>query len=167
MAPWPADTMWAYVSGAVLSVCGVSAGRSGRTFVPRTRNLKVQMSPPALCGRWYSVASRREINKWPLVYFWFMFRVLAPKCCTCCLSCSTAELSFWDIKQLRVRCWAAFLFLLFSPFDFDAAAIYFKRSSFLVISVLFSDIRSHKYIQVCQIWFAIIGSDRSNLVFVL
>lgn len=114
MAPWPADMMWAYVSGAVMNVCGVSAGRSGRTFVPRTRNLKVQMSPPALCGRWYSVAPRREINKWPLVYFWFVFRVLAPKCCTCWLSCSTAELSFWDIKHLRVHCRATLpsLFLL-------------------------------------------------------
>lgn len=68
MGPGPGAVMWAYVFSAVLSVCGVSPGLSGRTVVVMTCNLKVQMSPLALCGHWYAVAPSWKINKWPLLY---------------------------------------------------------------------------------------------------
>lgn len=42
--------MRAYVFSAVPSVRGVSPGLSVRTVVVMTHNLKVQMSPLALCG---------------------------------------------------------------------------------------------------------------------
>lgn len=94
----PGDMVWAYVLSAVLSVCGVSPGCSGRTVVAMTRNLKVQMSPLALCRRWYTVATRRKINKWPPLYFQFMFGILVRKACTCCLSmlyCRSELLGHW------------------------------------------------------------------------
>lgn len=104
--------MWAYVLSAVLSVCGVSSGLSGRTVVAMTRNLKVQMSLPALCGRWYIVAHRRKINKWPPLYFWFVLGILVQKGYTCCLSalCGRSELLGHWTAACPLQNWLLFFF---------------------------------------------------------
>lgn len=114
--------MWAYVLSAVLSVCGVSPGLSGRTVVAMTRNLKVQMSPPALCGRWYTVAPGRKINKWPPLYFWFVFGILVQKGCTCCLSVlySRSELLGHWTAVCPLQNWLLFSFFLLNS---GAAAV--------------------------------------------
>lgn len=135
--------MWAYVLSAVLSVCGASPGFSGRTAVAKTRNLKVQMSPPALNGRWYTVAPRRKINKRPLLYFWFVFGFLVQKGCTCC----TADLSRWDTQQLCVHCRTGF-FLSFFGWNLGPAAVCMLSSKvcFNLVSFLCHLLRSGHFL---------------------
>lgn len=112
MGSWPGDVMWAYVLSAVLSVCGVSLGLSGRTALVMTRNLKVQMNPPALWGYWYTVAHRRKINEWPLFIFGLRFGVLVQKGCTCCLSVlhGRSELLGHRTAACPLQNWLLFLF---------------------------------------------------------
>ncbi len=129
--------MWAYVLSAVLSVCGVSPGLSGRTVVAMTRNLKVQMSPPALCGHWYTVAPRRKINKWPPLYFWFVFGILVQKGCTCCLSVlySRSELLGHWTAVCPLQNWLLFLF--FVEFGCCCSLLFLSEVCYNLISYLF------------------------------
>lgn len=105
--------MRAYVFSAVPSVRGVSPGLSVRTVVVMTHNLKVQMSPLALCGHWYTVAPRRKINKCPPFFIFGLASLLRSVAHVIWARC-TVDLSFWDTKQLTVCCrTASFLVYLF------------------------------------------------------
>lgn len=104
----PGDVTWAYVPSAVRGVCGVSLGLSGRTALVVTRNLKVQMNPPALWGRWYTVAHRRKINDRPLFIFGSCLESLLRRLAHVVGACCTQDLSFWDTEQLCVRCRSGF-----------------------------------------------------------